>query len=344
MVKTMWSGYEKTVFALASGGFVAFVPSAVDGSSPPFGTATTWETRVYQSASGIDWVQRASLPGATDTVTAATQSGDKIVAVGSNGEAQAMAWTTTDLLTWHPVALPAAGGAGDYSTALAVAGGPAGFLACGDTAFWTSADGVSWTPLITSRAPAFTWTDGLYAVADGWAIRGGLPDRWAMWHSADGGTWTQAWTGPAPQGLEFYALGPILKAAGGGYVSFGEAAMGPGGQPEKPYDTLIWTSKDLLHWTISARIATPGWVADYAAGPAGYVAAGVLAPGDQMILPTGSVAVWTSKDGHSWKAIAGLESIGSSQVLSVVGDGAHVVVVCVDQAGNLQLVVGDGAS
>jgi hypothetical protein len=348
MVKPMWSQYQRTVFALASGGFVAFLPSAGNGASQPFGTATTWETRVYQSANGIDWVQRASLPGATDTVTAAAQSGGTIVAVGSTGETPnmtAMAWTTSDLLTWDSTALPAPAGAGAYSTALAVAGGPDGFLACGETEFSTSPDGLSWTPLVTSGAPGFfSWIDGLYAVPDGWVIRGELPDRWAMWHSADGGTWTQAWTGPAPQGLEFYALGPILKAAGGGYVSFGVAGMEPGGQPEKPYDTLIWTSKDLLRWTVSERVATPGWIADYAAGPGGYVAAGVLAPGDPMILPTGSVAVWTSKDGHAWKAIAGLESIGSSQVVAVVGDGAHVLAVCVDGTGNVQLVVGDGTA
>jgi hypothetical protein len=43
-----------------------------------------------------------------------------------------------------------------------------------------------------------------------------------------------------------------------------------------------------------------------------------------------------------WKAVAGLESIGSMEVLSAVSDGATVVVVCVDQNGNVQLVVGDG--
>jgi hypothetical protein len=144
--------------------------------------------------------------------------------------------------------------------------------------------------------------------------------------------------------MEFYAMGPVFKASGGGYVSFGVAGMAPGGQAEMPYDTLIWTSKDLLSWTMSARVATPGWVAGYAAGPGGYIAAGVLAPGDPIALPVGLPAVWTSKDGRVWKAVAGLESIGSMEVLSVVGDGAHVVVVCVDQAGNVQLVVGDGVS
>jgi len=228
LVKPTWSQYERTVFALASGGFVAFVPSSGAGASPQPGAITTWETRVYQSADGIDWVQRASLPGATDTVTAVAQSGGTILAVGSTGETlsttTAMAWTTTDLLTWRSAPLPAHHGAGAYSTALAVAGGPVGFLACGYTEFWTSPDGLFWTPIVTSGAPEFAWTDGLHAVPDGWVINGYHSDRAASWHSVDGVHWTQAWTGPAPQGLEFYALGPILKA-GGGYISFGVAGM-----------------------------------------------------------------------------------------------------------------------
>jgi len=347
MVKPIWTQYEKTVFALDSGGFVAFVPSAGIGANPPFDAAKTWETRVYQSANGIDWVQRASLPGATDTVTAVAQSGDTIVAVGSTGETPNMtatAWTTTDLLTWHATALAAPAEAGAYSTAYAVAGKPTGFLACGDTGFWTSHDGLSWTPLVTSGAPAFAWEDSLSSVSDGWVISGYLSDRAATWHSADGARWSQAWTGPGPSGMEFYAMGPVFKASGGGYVSFGVAGMAPGGQAEMPYDTLIWTSKDLLSWTVSARVATPGWISDYATGPGGYVAAGVLAPGDPLVLPTGSLAVWTSKDGRAWKAVAGLESVGSMEVLSAVSDGATVVVVGVDQTGNVQLVVGDGVS
>ncbi|HEY5487650.1 MAG TPA: hypothetical protein VIK06_08390 [Candidatus Limnocylindrales bacterium] len=364
MVAPAYAQYERTVFELGSTGFVAFVPSAGSAASSPSGdttlpafvtpgpgAATSWETRVYQSRDGINWTQQASLPTNTATVTAAAETGGRIVAVGTTGvwsHQTAMAWTTTDLLTWHATGLPAPDNTDSYSNALAVAGGPAGFLACGSAGssdqFWTSSDGLSWTPLVPSGVPGFAWDDGLYGVSSGWIIRGFLSDREAAWHSADGAHWTQVWTGPAPQGLEYYALGQALPAPGGGYVSFGVAGMGPGGPARMPYDQLIWTSKDLTRWTISARVPSPGWISDYAAGPGGYVAAGVLAPGDPGVLPTGSVAVWTSKDGRTWKAIAGLESIGSSQVLSVVGDGAHIVVVCVDQAGNVQIVVGDGAS
>jgi hypothetical protein len=349
MVRPIWTQYEKSVFALTSGGFVAFVPSAGTDANPQPNAATSWETRVYQSPDGIDWTKRASLPNDAAAVTAVAESGGTIVAVGSTGtmpNESAAAWTTTDLQTWHATDLPTPAQTDTYSTVHAVASGPAGFLACGTAGasdeFWTSADGLFWTPLVPSGVPEFAWDDGLYAVSDGWAISGYLSDRAATWHSVDGARWSQAWTGPAPSGLEYYALGPVLDTPGGGYLSFGVAGMGPGGQPEKPYDQLIWTSRDGLSWAISARVPSPGWIADYRNGPGGYVAAGVLAPGDQMVLPMGSPAVWTSKDGRVWKAVAGLESMGSMEVLSVVGDGAHVVVVCVDQAGNLQLVVGDG--
>ena len=47
---------------------------------------------------------------------------------------------------------------------------------------------------------------------------------------------------------------------------------------------------------------------------------------------------------ESWKTAAGLAALEAIEVISVVGDGANVVVTCVDELGNLQLLVGDGAA
>jgi hypothetical protein len=127
-------------------------------------------------------------------------------------------------------------------------------------------------------------------------------------------------------------------------LSFGSAYMGPGGQAALPYDMLIWTSSDKLSWTKSDRVKSPGWVAGFATGPGGYVAAGVQAPGDPGTLPWGSIGIWTSQNGRSWKAAAGLPALASIEVIAVVGDGANVVVTFVDELGNLQLLVGDGAA
>jgi hypothetical protein len=56
----------------------------------------------------------------------------------------------------------------------------------------------------------------------------------------------------------------------------------------------------------------------------------------------GSLSVWTSTDGRAWQAVRGLPSIAGIEVLAVVGNGQRAVVVCVDQQGNLQLLVGNG--
>jgi hypothetical protein len=366
IVVPAWAPYQSTVFELIMGssvGFVAFVPSAggvashrpSDAILAAFKTAgptapASWETRVYQSTDGVNWTERAALPGNAATVTAVAESGGNIVAVGWTGETPnetAMAWTTTDLQTWHAADLPAPSQSDTYSDAFSVAAGPAGFLAWGfagaSTEFWISADGVAWNSVATSGLPAEPPIDALYGLSDGWAIRGFLSDRAAVWQTKDGAHWTRTWTGPGPSGIEFYTLGPIFKAPGGGYLSFGGVGAG-GGPAAVPLDMLIWTSPDLLHWTITDRITRPGWMYDFATIAGRYVAAGQAVVGDGGQNAYGSLGVWTSQDGRSWQAAAGLPAVGSVQVLSVVGDGAYVVVVCVDQQGNVQLLVGDGLS
>jgi len=369
MASSSWAQFQPTVFALAgrsggSGGFVAFVPST-EGlakhrsggvilaalTTPGPTSPTSWVTRVYQSTDGINWSEQAPLPGDAASVRAVAESGGQIVAVGWTGNMEtAMAWTTSDLLTWHAAKMPVPPQSDTYSYVyvFGVAAGPAGFLAYGyagnTSEFWISHDGLSWTMLTTSGLPAEPPIDELYGNADGWAITGSLFDRWASWQSnRDGSVWKQTWTGPGPSGMEGYALGPVFKAPRSGYLSFGSAYMAPGGQSALPYDMLIWTSSDELSWTKSDRVKSPGWISGFATGPGGYVAAGVQAPGDPGTLPWGSIGIWTSQDGRSWKAAASLPALESIEVIAVVGDGAHVVVTCVDELGNLQLLVGDGA-
>jgi len=141
--------------------------------------------------------------------------------------------------------------------------------------------------------------------------------------------------------MEGYALGPLLKAPGGGFLSFGSAYMAPGGQAVTPYDMLIWTSGDGLSWTKSDRVKSPGWTSGFASLPGGYVAAGSQ-PSAPWLESWGPLGVWTSRDGRAWQPLPSLPATGRIQVLTVVGDGAHVVVVCVDEQGHLQLLVGDG--
>ncbi|HEX7612692.1 MAG TPA: hypothetical protein VF371_07945, partial [Candidatus Limnocylindrales bacterium] len=351
MVAPAFSRFWPTVFALTggSGGFVAFVPSLAAFTTAGPTSPTSWVTRVYQSIDGVDWTEQAPLPSDAASVSAVADSGGRIVAVGWTGETPndtAMTWTTTDLLTWHATRLPVPAQSDTRSEVFGVATGPAGFLAYGyagnTSEFWISADGLSWSMLTTSGLPAEPLIDDLYGNSEGWEIRGSLFDRSATWQSnRDGSVWKQTWTGPGPSGMEGYALGPLLKAPGGGFLSFGSAYMAPGGQAVTPYDMLIWTSGDGLSWTKSDRVKSPGWTSGFASLPGGYVAAGSQ-PSAPWLESWGPLGVWTSRDGRAWQALPSLPATGRIQVLTVVGDGAHVVVVCVDEQGHLQLLVGDG--
>jgi hypothetical protein len=367
MASPSWAQFQPTVFALTgrSGGFVAFVPSTEGMASHRAGGAvlaafktagptspTSWVTRVYQSTDGVNWSEQAPLPGDAASVRAVAESGGQIVAVGFTGNMPnetAMAWTTSDLLTWHAAKMPVPPQSDTYSDVFGVAAGPAGFLAYGYAGeFWISPDGLSWTTLAASGLPAEPPVEALYGLPDGWMISGSLSDRSATWQSnRDGTAWKQTWSGPAgggfTSGTEYSSLGPIVRATDGSYVSFGSIGVPTGSPAALPHDMLIWRSSDELSWTKSDRVKSPGWVAGFATSPGGYVAAGVQAPGDPGTLPWGSIGIWTSQDGRSWKAAAGLPSLDSIEVIAVVGDGAHVVVTCVDELGNLQLLVGDGA-
>jgi hypothetical protein len=208
--------------------------------------------------------------------------------------------------------------------------------------FWSSDDGAAWTSLAWSGLPATAPVDELFGVSDGWAIRGTLSDRAAMWHSSDGARWTQTWSGPGPSGMEYTALGPIFKAPGGGFLSFGGVATAPGGPAAVPNDIQVWTSSDQLHWVKTSRVPRPGWSHSFATGPGGYVAAGQTVVGQSGEAGYGQVGIWTSQDGRTWKPVAGLPTSPSVQVVSVVGDGTQVVVTCVDDQGNVSLLVGDG--
>jgi hypothetical protein len=365
MVSPAWAPFQPTVFELTGGasvGFVAFVPSAAVMASHRPGNAilaafttagptapTSWETRVYQSSDGVQWAERSALPSDTATVTAVAESGGSIVAVGWTGDfptERATTWTTTDLETWRSAEPPIPAQSDTYSDVSGVAAGPSGLLAWGDAGttsmFWSSDDGAAWTSLAWSGLPAEAPVEELFGVSDGWAIMGYLSDRAAIWHSSDGARWTRIWTGPGMSGQEGYGLGPIFKTPAGGYISFGTLGA-TGNPPGAPNDMLVSTSQDLLHWTISDLVHRPGWMYSFAAGPGGFVGAGQQVTGDNYgEAEYGSLGVWTSQDGRSWQAVADIPSVNSIEVLSVIGDGAHVVVVCVDSQGDLQLLVGDG--
>jgi hypothetical protein len=361
-LKADFASNQKPVFALSTGGFLAFMSdgSAVTRDSQSGGDAlaaprsagssvapASLVTRVFWSGDGTTWNEKSSLPTRDATVSAVAESGGLIVAVGWTGDAPAetaMAWTSSDLQTWRATKLTAPEGAGSRG----VAAGPAGLLAWGlgegptPTEFWVSADGVAWRSLATSGLPA-EGVDELYAIPGGYAIRGYLSDRAAVWRSNDGATWTRAWTGPGPSDWEYSMMGPIAKATDGSYVSFGVVAVGTGVGSTVPFDLLVWASSDLVSWTPSARVPAPGWMNGFAAVPGGFVAAGAQpAAGDAGVVSWGPLSVWTSPDGRTWHPLVGIVPTDPIEVLSVVGDGTHAVVTFVDRDGNVRMLVGSG--
>jgi hypothetical protein len=364
MVASSWAQFLPTVFALTggSGGFVAFVPST-EGlarhrhgdvtlaafTTPGPTSPTSWVTRVYQSIDGVNWTEQAPLPGDAASVRAVAESGGQIVAVGwtaSMPNETAMAWTTTDLLTWHAARLPVPPKSDTYSYVQGVAAGPAGFLSYGQAGtsseFWASTDGSTWRSLEATGLPTQFGPNSLFSIPGGYGVSE-IGDTAMVWTSGGGASWTQKWQGPAwTLGSEDYQLGQMVQAPDGSFISFGWAGTPSGGPSAVQGDLQLWTSPDLVNWTKSDRLQRPGWTDGFAAIQGGYVAAGSQ-PDNPVLDSWGSLGVWTSADGRTWQPLPGLPSIGRIEVLSVAGDGTHVVVTCVDELGNLQLLVGDGA-
>ncbi|MGA3056582.1 MAG: hypothetical protein ABSE70_00890 [Candidatus Limnocylindrales bacterium] len=316
-----------TVFARPEGGFVAFVLRQDKDFNP--------ESDVLTSSDGSVWTMQSTVPGSVEAVA---YSGDMAVAVGcsnyggaGSGTNSFEAWTTSDFKTWQSAILPAPSGDLECVSGLAV--GPAGYLAwtfaqsASPDLMWRSADGTSWQRVTAAGLPWNASVLQLISVSGGYAIEGFLGDRAATWFSPDGVTWTQAWTGPAPLGYEYYRLGPVLEATGGGYVSFGSV--------DETSRLPVWTSQDGLHWTLSQTLSQSeapgqGRLASVGKGPNGYVAAagGSI---DTATSPAGPPRVWTSTDGRSWQpeTLPAAVSTMSADLAWVVSDGTYVVIVCV---------------
>ncbi len=153
-------------------------------------------------------------------------------------------WTSTDGRSWHGRAAPKAFAG---ATIAAVATGPGGILAVGDTgwdhpAAWFSPDGRSWSrerlPVALFRHAEF---QGLTAYRGRWVVTG-LTDpeqvmcctgsfharlKAAAWYSADGRSWKRASVESAKQETMFFA-----DAGPGGLVSSGvDTELGVGGRP-----------------------------------------------------------------------------------------------------------------
>ena len=332
--QTVTGSYHQPVFALPSGGFIAFVPAA------------SGETRAFVSTDGLQWRELAALLTVGVVVSDVTEAGGTIVAAGrveggDPAHTSAIAWTL-DGSTWQSFApSPEDGSSFDH-----VAAGPAGFLisGLGPTGFrlWSSRDGATWSPVAETGIPSDVYQSELLGNARGYVAAQVFAPR--VWQSTDGIHWTETYRAPALSGLSNYYMGSIVRAPDGSYRSFGGIYTGTGIASPVLGDTWIWTSPDMTHWTISGSIKSPGWIHAVVSTAGGFVAAGTQpasASGWGASL-FGPLAAWTSGEGRSWQRIAGLSSLPNSQVLAVVSDGTHAVIVFVDAQNNLELLVGAG--
>jgi hypothetical protein len=323
------------VFARPEGGFVVFVVR----QDKDFKV----ESEVLTSPDGTVWTTQSTVHGSVEAVA---YSGKTAVAVGcsnyggpGDGTNSFMSWTTSDFKTWTSAILP--GAASGPECVYNVSRGPGGYVAetftqTASNLFWSSPDGTSWKRVTTTGLPDKTHVDTMFAVAGGYALEGLLTDRPATWFSPDGANWTQTWSGPAPVGYEYYRLGTILQATGGGYVSFGSVDQ-TSRQP-------IWTSRDGLHWTLSQTLSQAeapgqGQIPNFGKGPNGYVAA-IGGYANATAGSVGAPLVWTSTDGTSWQPETLPAAVAKmpANYAWVVSDGSHVIIVCVGDA-SLYLLV-----
>ena len=318
-----WAGPQ--FFALPSGGFVALSPM---GSG---------DIGVLSSSDGIAWSDLRQLPAGGGIVTDVTESGGTLVAVGyvPGTLDAAMAWTMPAGQEWRATPLSTANG----SAAFHITVGPAGFLVSGSTPdqLWASADGVSRHPIVATGISSDFRADALLGNDTGYVLAQLLPPE--IWHSTDGVRWTKTYQAPALSGISTYYMGSIMKAPDGSYRSFGGIYTGTGmGDPNDPLgDTNIWSSPDLIHWTMSGPIKTPGWGA-FVPIAGGFTVAGIQTPANAINV--GSLGVWTSGDGRTWKPLGGVSSLPQCQVLAVVGDGSHTVIAFVNPQQQIELLVG----
>jgi hypothetical protein len=219
-------------------------------------------TAVWTSADGEAWRQVAELDGIVLELLA---GGPGLVVVGTrNGDTHfngAVAWSSTDGLTWTEAEVP---NATDAAMADVVAF-DGGFIAAGargderehlDAAVWQSNDGVEWTevepdPGLSGQAISELTVAGGRLVA-GTSVQVRPPELWsaAIWSSADGASWELDYerdccgefadltSGPDPTGLLMwlepnspYAAAIVARAGGAWELE---------GAPDDP--TVRWTS------------------------------------------------------------------------------------------------------
>ncbi len=315
---TTFGGPDGGLSALPSGGFVDFVPVAVD------------RTVILTSPDGSTWTQTGEITGrdALGVTGPVAFNGHIYVALGAQGggpgtpyamQSNGAAWVSTDLAHWTKAPSQAGLGGAIFH---GIAAGSAAFVAIGDSegggpTVWTSTDGLHWGPVLVKSVFPFDLSEatGIATTPRGLVIVGRIGEEAATWSSPDGRTWTVH--SPLPRGSGFFngiAGGPAGFVSLVGRPSAGiEVAPGDFRAPVTP-----WTSADGVTW--QAGPSSPALFGSYGSivgAPGGYVAVGTIDP-------TGTEHLWTSTDGTTWVPVAGVD-LSSGAPAALVSDGHHVL-------------------
>jgi hypothetical protein len=181
-------------------------------------------------------------------------------------------------------------------------------------AFWTSPDGLAWTPLDVARAVGPGGLGVISGGSSGFIALGSAAGKQTTWVSSDGQTWAQ---GALPNGA-FSVSDPVSYA--GGFVLPGVVVVAKGhkstwygtcgnGQPGytdlSKYQGALWWSPDGMTWTRDTLTGTVGFGVNMSVA---RIDDHTLVADEQTFNAGGSLTAetaWVSRDGKSWSRLKG---------------------------------------
>jgi hypothetical protein len=242
-----------------------------------------------------------------------------------------VAWTSPDGVAWSRHDVPVLGTDGTAERMTSISAGPSGFVAGGSVGpelferharFWTSIDGVSWSP-VPDDASVFDAAEvrSITATEAGFVAVGVVgsvqqPTGAVAWTSPDGATWTRV-EDPAFDGGVAVS---VSTAPFGGLVAVGSDI--------ERRNAVAWTSPDGRTWIRAAdepsRQHSGGyaWMTDVVA-----IGEQVIAVGDVQGLQRGTAIAWTSTDGTSWLQARSAPVQQGAEWYAIIQGGPGVLVV-----------------
>lgn len=308
------------VIGLAGGSLVAI------GYAPP-----DWLPYAWTSSDGSSWTIH-SIDTSTFTFPSSLAQGvdGVVVAVGRSG-AMPMAWTTNDGVRWAAHGIPTLDTDGTAERMTAVVAGPNGFVAGGSVGpealdrrarFWTSPDGVAWTPVPDdTQAFANAEVRAIETVREGFVAVGVVGTAQSIraavaWISPDGVSWTRVDDPAFDEGVAV----SVVEAPWGGLLAVGSDVA--------KRNAVAWTSPDGRDWTRApdepSRQRVGGFAFMTDVVTIGDVAVGI---GTTQINQRGAAASWVSSDGTTWQRAIRAPVLEQGEFYAIARGGPGVVAV-----------------